>query len=114
MKIGALFGKKAAALFLVEEDDGVEWKAFRTRRRNRSSGIGVAQLHGVSGRLDLGVGTAIEQNQEAEACGLEGLPFSSPGVSVRSRRRIQPVAGIGEGLAENLQEIGRASCRGRW
>jgi hypothetical protein len=88
MKIGSLFRKETSALFLVEEDDGLRWKSFRTRHRDRCGSVGTAQPGRVPGCFDLRVRAAVEQNQEAETCSFENLPFSTPGICFRARRMI--------------------------
>src|SRR5208282_5697061 len=57
----------------------------------------------VPGAQDLRVGAAVEQNQKAETCRLEGLALSCPGIGLGARRIIQPIAGVREGLTEKLQ-----------
>jgi len=96
MEISSLLRKETSALFLVEEDDCLKWKSLRPRRRDCRRSIGTAQLDRVPGRFDLRERAPIEENQEPEAGSLEGLALSNPRIGSRSRRIIQPIAGIGE------------------
>ena len=49
--VGLLLGQHAAALFLVEKDDGFVWKAFAVGCCSGSLRIGVAELRGVGNRF---------------------------------------------------------------
>ena len=103
VKVGSLFRKQPASLLLIKEDDGLGWKSFRTRGSDGGGGIRVAYFGGVAGGFDFRIGAAVEHNQEAETCGLEGGPFSRPGIGPGFGWIIQPVSGVGKSLAEGLQ-----------
>ena len=76
MEIGSLLREQTSALLLIEEDDGLRRKSFGAGGGDGCGGVGRPSLDRVSGALDLGVGAAVEQNQEAETRGLEVLSLS--------------------------------------
>jgi hypothetical protein len=81
-----LFGKQAAAFFLIQEDDRLKRKSFRTGGRECRGSIGTAQLASISTLFDFGIRVTVEHNQKSEPCALEGFSLSSPGVDIRSWR----------------------------
>ncbi len=107
-EIGGLLWQKATTFFLVEEEDGTGREVFTLSGKHGGSGIAAAEGFGTGGGmfgagLDVGVETAVPENEEAEASLCEGRTTAGPGVCLRSRRGVQPVAHEAEMLVEDGQ-----------
>src|SRR6185312_5858235 len=101
-QIGGLGPGEAAALFLIEEQDGVAGKAFGLRRGDGDGGVFAPQVFGFgagfAGLCDLRFEPAVGEYKEAPALLLEDFALAFPLIEHRSRWHGEPVAGEGECL----------------
>ena len=100
-EVAGLFEGKAAAFFLVEEDERVRREAFAVSGGGGSRGVLLSERgrRGASG-LDLGFGSAVGQDQEAETLRRQDCAFARPGVVSRAGWVGEPEAGEVEVAAE--------------
>ena len=105
-EVGGLFGgQQAASFFLVEKDEGVGWEAFALGGCCGGEcvflALGGGSLRGaLRGRLDLGFGAAVGEDEEAEALGEQRGPLAGPGVVSRAGWVGEPEAGEVEVTAQ--------------
>src|SRR5208337_1382759 len=67
------------------------------------SRIRIAEPLCVGDGFQLGVQASVEEHEEAEAGGFDGDAMTGPGVRSLAGRVVEPVAGVGESLAEGFQ-----------
>lgn len=105
--VGLLLGQHAASLFLIEKNDGRAGEAFAPSSCSGGASVRLAEASGVGHGSQLGVKAPIEENQKSKSGGLDGGAVSGPAIRRRSRRMVEPVSGVGEGLVESF-EVGVA------
>src|SRR5450755_2497734 len=103
MDVSSLLRQHASALLLIEKNNRAGAKTFAARGGCGSLRIRLAQLRSSPGTLELGVESAIEQQQESKSRGRDCASLSRPRVVVFAGWIVQPVSGEGKRLAQSLQ-----------
>ena len=88
-QVRGLFGEQAAAVFLIEEEDGARGKAFALGGGDGGGGVLAGErggwFAGLLGAENLFVEAAVGDDEEAEAVAQEDVALADPGI-VRRRR----------------------------
>jgi len=101
--VGLLLGQHASALLLIEKDDGVRGESFAACGGSSGVPVGIAQFSCVGNGFQFGVEAPVEEDEKSEAGGFHGGAVACPCIGALAGRAVEPVAGIGESLAEGFK-----------